>query len=112
MNVLMQPLANGSSPDGARSVFSIQLLDDLSQGKLVPMEKTAYFVDLPIQKLLQEGDRTRLVPGVDGCVVAHYSLQSVDAVILRQHAVELHGMGDTGACVEDLMREILASQWT
>ena len=66
----------------------------------------------PIQKLLQEGDSARLVPGVDRCVVAHYSLQSVDAVILRQHAVELHGMGDTGACVEDLMREILASQWT
>ena len=76
------------------------------------MQKAAELMDLVIQKLLQNSNCARIVPGVDGGVVADHSLQGVDAVVLLQHAVELRGMSGTRAGVEELMRQIFASQWT
>ena len=69
-------------------------------------------MDLPVQKLFQDSDSTRPVPGVHGGVVADDSLQGVDAVVLLEHAVKLCGMAGTRAGVEDLVRQVFASQWT
>ena len=110
MQFLRKLSSNGPNPDRGRVAFPIQLLKDLSERKLVSMEKAPKFVDLAVQQPLQDSDSSSLVPGVYGGVVADHGLQGVDAVVVLQHAVEHRGVSSARTGVENLVCQVFASQ--